>query len=112
MTFNFNKFPLLFTGFLAGAAIGCAASSANDPAPAEDGGVPTTLVTASDVPIDGLSKDDVRRFDDGDGLFGLAFRPVDGLGPLFIRTSCGACHAEGARGPGLVQKMSLVEADG
>jgi CxxC motif-containing protein (DUF1111 family) len=72
----------------------------------------TTLINASDVPIDGLPGDDVARFDDGDALFGLPFRPADGLGPLYIRTSCAACHREGARGPGLVQKLAIVEADG
>jgi CxxC motif-containing protein (DUF1111 family) len=71
-----------------------------------------TLINASDVPIDGLSSDDVAGFDDGDGLFDLPFRPADGLGPLFIRSSCSACHAEGSRGPGLVQKFALVEPDG
>jgi CxxC motif-containing protein (DUF1111 family) len=69
-------------------------------------------VNASDVPIDGLSSADVARFDDGDALFDLPFRPADGLGPLYIRTSCGACHAEGSRGPGLVEKLALVGADG
>jgi CxxC motif-containing protein (DUF1111 family) len=73
---------------------------------------PSTQVRASDVPIDGLSSDDVKKFRDGDALFDLPFRPVDGLGPLYIRTACGACHANGARGPGLVQKMAVVGADG
>ena len=45
-------------------------------------------VNASDVPLDGLSKEDVAKFNDGDALFGLPFRPADGLGPLFIRTAC------------------------
>lgn len=72
----------------------------------------STLVNAADVPIDGLPADDVARFDDGDALFGLPFRPADGLGPLFIRTSCAACHHEGARGPGLVQRLAVVEPDG
>jgi CxxC motif-containing protein (DUF1111 family) len=72
----------------------------------------STLINAADVPIDGLSRDDIARFDDGDALFGLPFRPADGLGPLYIRTSCAACHREGARGPGLVQKLAVVEADG
>lgn len=71
----------------------------------------STLIRASDVPIDGLSADDIARFDDGDALFDLPFRPADGLGPLFIRSACSACHAEGSRGPGLVQKFALVEAD-
>jgi CxxC motif-containing protein (DUF1111 family) len=81
-------------------------------APAEPDALPSTIINASDVPLDGLTRDDVTRFDDGDDLFGLPFREPDGLGPLFIRTSCGACHAVGARGPGLVQKMAIVAADG
>ncbi len=39
-------------------------------------------------------------------------RPADGLGPLYIRHACADCHETGVRGPGLVQKMSVVEADG
>ncbi len=94
---------------LAAAACGSPRSSgAPDAAP----DVPSTLIHASDVPIDGLSSDDVARFDDGDALFSLPFRPADGLGPLYIRTSCEACHREGARGPGLVQKLAIVDADG
>jgi CxxC motif-containing protein (DUF1111 family) len=77
-----------------------------------DAGTPTSLVHASDVPIDGIAHAEVAPFNDGDGLFGVPFRPTDGLGPLFIRTSCAACHQEGSRGPGLVEKMALVEADG
>jgi len=88
------------------AATACSSSDA----PTPDAG--STLVNASDVPIDGLGHDDVARFDDGDALFDLPFRPADGLGPLFIRSSCSACHAEGSRGPGLVQKLAIVEADG
>jgi CxxC motif-containing protein (DUF1111 family) len=88
---------------------GCGAGSASAPDAADD---PSTLVNASDVPIDGLSSADVAKFNDGDALFGLPFRPVDGLGPLFIRTACSACHVEGSRGPGLVQKMAIVLADG
>jgi CxxC motif-containing protein (DUF1111 family) len=82
------------------------------PGPAEVPDDASTLANASDVPIDGLPADDVARFRDGDALFDLPFRPADGLGPLFIRTSCSACHAEGSRGPGLVQKLAIVEADG
>src|ERR1043165_4008616 len=86
------------------------ACSASDAPTQPDAG--STLIKASDVPIDGLSKADIARFDEGDALFDLPFRPADGLGPLYIRTACGSCHAEGARGPGLVQKMAIVEADG
>jgi CxxC motif-containing protein (DUF1111 family) len=65
-----------------------------------------------DVPVDGVNREQVRAFDEGDALFGLQLREYDGLGPLYTRTSCGACHQEGARGPGFVQKMTVVEADG
>lgn len=64
-----------------------------------------------DVPLDGLSAADVVRFHEGDAVFGRPFRAVDGLGPLFIRSSCAACHEEAGRGPGLVQKMAIVEGD-
>ncbi|HET9627748.1 MAG TPA: di-heme oxidoredictase family protein [Kofleriaceae bacterium] len=70
------------------------------------------VLQASDVPIDGLGHDEVLKFNDGDALFDLPFRPADGLGPLSIRSSCGACHEDGARGPGVVKKMAIVEADG
>jgi CxxC motif-containing protein (DUF1111 family) len=90
--------------------LAASACSAPGPAPAPDAG--PGLVNASDVPIAGLSADDIAGFDDGDALFDLPFRAADGLGPLFIRSSCSACHAEGSRGPGLVQKLAIVEADG
>jgi CxxC motif-containing protein (DUF1111 family) len=79
---------------------------------ASDEPPPSTVVNAFDVPIDGLSADDVARFDDGDALFGLPFREPDGLGPLYIRSACGACHEEGLRGAGLVQKMVALDASG
>lgn len=65
-----------------------------------------------DVPIDGLDAQQLKIFFDGDDLFGVPLRDADGLGPLYIRTSCGGCHAEGIRGPGSVQKMSVVLQDG
>ena len=89
-----------------------AACGGGDDTTVQPDATPSTQLRASDVPIDGLSADDVARFRQGDDLFDLPFRPVDGLGPLYIRTACGACHADGARGPGLVQKMAVVGADG
>jgi CxxC motif-containing protein (DUF1111 family) len=88
------------------------ASACGEPGSAPAPDAPSTLVNASDVPIDGLSSEDVAKFHDGDALFDLPFRPADGLGPLFIRTACSACHEAGSRGPGLVQKMAIVEPDG
>jgi CxxC motif-containing protein (DUF1111 family) len=98
----------LAAGVAAVAWVGCGGAGA----PAEPDALPTTIVNASDVPLDGLSAADVAGFDDGDALFDVPFREVDGLGPLFIRSSCSACHAEGGRGPGLVQKMAIVGPDG
>jgi len=65
-----------------------------------------------DVPANGFTSAEVAQFDVGDGLFDLSLRPYDGLGPLYTRVSCSGCHAEGMRGPGVVQKMAVVEADG
>lgn len=75
-------------------------------------GQASTLVRASDVPIDGVTPDQLVAFRAGDGLFDLPFRDADGLGPYYIRTSCGACHEAGSRGPGLVQKMLVLRSDG
>ena len=101
----------------------CGGGGAGAPATADSGTPPDgptdaapdatfAEIHASDVPIAGLSAADVAGFNRGDALFDLPFRAPDGLGPLYINTSCGACHAEGSRGPGLVQKMAIVEADG
>ena len=98
---------LLAGAFASVAALGAGACATND-----DGDLPSTVVDAVDVPVDGLSAEDVARFDDGDALFGLPFRAPDGLGPLFIRSACAACHEEGLRGAGLVQKMVVIDANG
>jgi CxxC motif-containing protein (DUF1111 family) len=66
----------------------------------------------SDLPIAGLSEEDEGIFADGDELFDTPFRLADGLGPLFTHQACSGCHSDGVRGPGAVQKMVVVEADG
>src|SRR4051812_28097795 len=75
-------------------------------------GSPLPPADPFDVPIDGVSAEQQKAFFPGDDLFGLPLHDADGLGPLYTRTSCGACHADGIRGPGTVQKMSVVLADG
>jgi CxxC motif-containing protein (DUF1111 family) len=65
-----------------------------------------------DLPLRLATVEQRRQFKDGDALFGLPFRAADGLGPLFIRGNCESCHQEGLRGPGIVQKMTLLQADG
>ncbi len=39
-------------------------------------------------------------------------RDADGLGPLYVRAACADCHRGDVRGPGLVEKISITEADG
>jgi CxxC motif-containing protein (DUF1111 family) len=64
-----------------------------------------------DVPIAKATSTELDDFANGDVLFDLPERQADGLGPLYTRDNCGACHTDGVRGPGFVQKMSVVEAD-
>lgn len=64
---------------------------------------------AVDLPLTNATPEEVAGFNRGDALFDLPFRMTDGLGPLYIRTACSACHAEAGRGPGLVEKMSSVD---
>jgi CxxC motif-containing protein (DUF1111 family) len=87
----------------------CAGCGADD-----RGSSPTPQVTADifDAPVRGISRALTERFNDGDIAFDTPLRAADGLGPLYTRSSCDACHADALRGPGAVQKMSFVEADG
>lgn len=83
------------------------------PAPAPTtASAPTSTADPFDVPIAHATEAELQLFATGDALFGLPLREADGLGPLYTRTSCGACHATGLRGPGSVQKMVVVLADG
>jgi CxxC motif-containing protein (DUF1111 family) len=72
----------------------------------------STRVDAFDVPIAGLARAWLADFNDGDLMFSTPLREADGLGPLYTRQACSSCHEEGIRGPGLVQKMSVVDDDG
>ncbi|WP_437737787.1 di-heme oxidoredictase family protein [Sorangium sp. So ce1335] len=100
----FLALPLLFH-------VGCGAESGDedvDPL----AGIQIIGDDLSDIPLRGASAAQVARFKEGDRLFDFVFRERDGLGPLYIRASCAGCHEGAARGPGAVQKMVLVEADG
>jgi CxxC motif-containing protein (DUF1111 family) len=103
---------LLLIAALAGACDGGAGSELVPFAP--DAGLSPSgaKVDVSDVPIDGISPELAARFEDGDRLFGVPLREPDGLGPLYIRSSCSACHTSGLRGPGFVEKMTVLLADG
>ncbi len=52
-----------------------------------------------DGPIAGLSVDESMRFIQGDIAFNdQIFTTQNGLGPLFVATSCGSCHAGDGKG--------------
>ncbi len=93
-------------------------SPSTTPAPALPPPVSTTTGTPDkvpdpfDIPIAQATDAEREIFLAGDALFETPLRDADGLGPLYTRTSCGACHVSGARGPGAVQKMVVVKADG
>jgi CxxC motif-containing protein (DUF1111 family) len=73
-----------------------------------------TVVKAdpTDDPILSATKTQRDEFHAGDRLFDQVFTDTTGLGPLYIRDACGACHSSALKGPGFVQKMARVEADG
>lgn len=52
-----------------------------------------------DGPVPGLTAEQNRRFLDGDVAFNdHIFTPETGLGPIFVATSCGSCHAGDGKG--------------
>ena len=52
-----------------------------------------------DGPVDGLTPEQQSRFLSGDVAFNdEIFTRVTGLGPLFVSTSCGSCHAGDGKG--------------
>lgn len=63
----------------------------------------------SDGPIAGLDEAWMERFFAGDVTFEAVFRASQGLGPAYIRASCASCHADDARGPGIVTKMAVPD---
>src|SRR6185295_359674 len=52
-----------------------------------------------DGPVEGLTSDELLRFQQGDIAFNdVIFTAQNGLGPLFVATSCGSCHAGDGKG--------------
>lgn len=52
-----------------------------------------------DGPIEGLTTQETAQFLKGDVAFNDdVFTPQNGLGPLFVATSCGSCHAGDGKG--------------
>ncbi len=100
------------------AASAACTPGADEPDPTEGSGggrigmVAAPLGDPYDVPLDGVTVEQKEAFFVGDDLFDLTLHEGDGLGPLYTRSSCGACHETGTRGPGAVQKMAVVLPDG
>lgn len=63
------------------------------------------------LPVFNLGSEELERFKQGDALFEATIRESDGLGPLYVRDACSACHAGDGRGPGLVTKVVPVDAN-
>jgi CxxC motif-containing protein (DUF1111 family) len=87
---------------------GCGGSEPADPL----AGLTVVPEDPSDNPFAGLDAEWHDRFVAGDALFEAVFRESQGLGPVYVRHSCGSCHADDARGPGSVRNMVLVGDDG
>ena len=106
------RWHLTAFGALAFAAHAGCSSSSPSVTDSSDAGTVTIAGDPVDIPINGVTKDQVAIFQKGDELFDLPLHEYDGLGPLYTRPSCSACHDSAVRGPGLVQKMVVVNADG
>ncbi|MCC7302022.1 MAG: thiol oxidoreductase [Bacteroidia bacterium] len=51
-----------------------------------------------DGPIEGLSPEQLDRFLRGDAAFAEVFHTGNGLGPIFVSTSCASCHPSDGKG--------------
>ncbi|MBX5482263.1 MAG: hypothetical protein IRZ16_10570 [Myxococcaceae bacterium] len=80
--------------------------------PMPDDGRKLVTDEALDTPLRGVTEAERAAFFAGDATFDAMYRPVDGLGPLYIRGSCASCHEEATNGPGVVEKMAAVYDDG
>lgn len=77
--------------------------------------MPPLQVVGSDpfgVALAGLTTAERDQFDRGDRAFEHAYRASEGLGPVYIRSACGSCHAHDGRGPGTVERWVAVATDG
>jgi CxxC motif-containing protein (DUF1111 family) len=103
----------LWLSSLLAAALAACSSSPDAPSPdSPASSLRTVKDDPTDLPLLTATAAQLDRFAEGDGHFDHTFSEAEGLGPLYIRTSCGACHATALKGPGAVQKMAVVEADG
>lgn len=89
--------------FLAALALGACSNE-----PGRDKGR-VVRIDRPDFPLAHATPEELARFQAGDLFFDVTLREADGLGPLYIRSSCAGCHADDGRGPGVVRKMSVTD---
>ena len=66
------------------------------------------------APLPGLTEEHLLRFREGRALFGRAFTPEEGLGPIFNQARCVSCHdlpESGGHGAEPVTKISHYDPD-
>jgi CxxC motif-containing protein (DUF1111 family) len=76
-----------------------------------DGGAGVGLAPSPgtpDLPLAGASVEQQRAFRAGDAVFEQLFDETEGLGPVYVRPSCTACHLRGGRGPAQTQRMAVL----
>lgn len=83
------------------ALVGCGTASAESR--------PRARVDRPGLPLLGATDAELKQFRDGDALFETTVRESDGLGPLYVRDACAACHQGDGRGPGFVNKFITSE---
>lgn len=72
------------------------------------GGVLAPSPGSPDLPLRGATLEQLRAFRAGDALAEHAFAAEEGLGPLYVRSSCASCHLRGGRGPGVTERFAVV----
>lgn len=89
-------------------------SACGDDAKKDDlSGVTLVREDLSGRPLAKLSDEWLTRHNAGDALFDHLYLDTQGLGPVYIRSSCGnGCHQQDGRGPGAVRKMVLIDDEG
>ena len=72
------------------------------------GGVLAPSPASPDVPLQGATAEQLRAFRAGESVAEHVFDASEGLGPVYVRPSCTACHLRGGRGPATTERFAVV----
>ncbi len=72
------------------------------------GGVLAPSPASPDVPLQGATPEQLRAFRAGEAVAEHVFDASEGLGPVYVRPSCTACHLRGGRGPATTERFAVV----